>query len=611
MQSILLRAPIPQKSNDASIAKFTHPPPYVPGSYAFHPPPATLPYLPSLAWFCLTKLALYPNQVNAIGAVRLNYHPPVSDESYDILRALIPSFSPPEFDWANVDPRLWATLVQIYDNLPPAFQCYSIPLADEHLRLLQSVQSTSQFSLITILELPGCRELLDTTIFNLKHLHSLCALDASSTSLSTYALKVLSETVSWSDDQTRKGPWGLRILRLRNCQNIDNISPYLASFQLLSILDLRGTKCRSENFLPTFHPAQPTEHSLYHPTPLRLSVALLSSLDGLLFSSENVFILHINTLHHPAPAERPTTKATRIEDVCVTLSAGSSEFFVGSSKEAAPQPRKRPGRFAQERKPAVEACNCAECVPGGLSLRRPHHMRDYALHNHIADQELSAHAAKQDAVSFYHSRHAPARARGPPRGYTYPDEAPMSPSTKDALLMLYRPPPPWAALEVVTPDVPLAKLSSLAGVVTALSNRKRAEMAEYSEQQLNEKRRRIQKTGGEAAQPETPAPETAPLARNPFRRKVSQTKPAPSLASRAMDTISSITPPPLPVGAQLTQRALGQPTTLPSLSNQKRSGVRGADPGIRDREPAATAKGKQISSGAFDWDGWGKKQVGN
>jgi hypothetical protein len=129
--------------------------------------------------------------------------------------------------------------VQIYDNLPENCQCYPIPLADEHLRLLQLVQPSPHFSLVTILELPGCRELLDSTIVSLKHLHSLCAFDASATSLSEYGIKILSETVSWSheDGQTRKGPWGLRILRLRNCRNIDSkMFPHLSQFSLLSVL---------------------------------------------------------------------------------------------------------------------------------------------------------------------------------------------------------------------------------------------------------------------------------------------------------------------------------------------------------------------------------------
>lgn len=115
LMSILLLGPVPElKSNDASISKYKHPPPYLPGPYTLNTPPETLPYLPSLPWFCITKLARFPEQVSTIGQYRLRYQPPASAESYDILLALVPSLSRPEFDWADVDPRLWATIVQVY-----------------------------------------------------------------------------------------------------------------------------------------------------------------------------------------------------------------------------------------------------------------------------------------------------------------------------------------------------------------------------------------------------------------------------------------------------------------------------------------------------------------
>ncbi|KAJ7109367.1 hypothetical protein C8R44DRAFT_802332 [Mycena epipterygia] len=621
--SILLLAPVPElKSNDASISKYKHPPPYTPGPYHSNAPPDTLPYLPSLPWFCLTKLARFPDQVSAIAQYRLRYQPPPSAESYDILLALIPSLSRPEFDWADVDPRLWATIVQVYDNLPAVFQCYQIPLADEHLRLLQDVQSTPQFSLVTILELPGCPELLDTTIFNLKHLHSLCALDASATSLSQYAIKALSGTVLWGDDdKVRKGPWALRILRLRNCRNIDNkIFPHLSPFQLLSILDLRGTRCHPDAFFPTFNPAPHTEHNIYHPTPLRLSIALLSSTRGL-FSSPNVFALHVNALYHPATAKRPETEGKPVDRV--TFSTGSSQFFVGSSEEVL-KARTRPGRLVREQNPQLLGnCPCAGCVTGtSICVSRrgsvPIRFPDYTLHNDIADQEISAHATKQDILSFYRSESAPSAPRNPSRTYRYPSESPLPPSAKDALLMLYRPPPPWAALQATTPNIQLAKHLDVPAVVTGLSKRKKAEMEQLNEkyaEQFHEKRRRIQ----ELDVPAPSAPETAPLSRNPFRRKFSQQGPLPgasSSSSKPLKPISSIPAPPLTTGAQLktmkkdTLATDFQPT-LPSLMNKQRSITPSVcnskrDSALHDSGKLIPAKGERKSA-AFDWGKWGKK----
>ncbi|KAJ7940648.1 hypothetical protein B0H13DRAFT_2260784, partial [Mycena leptocephala] len=602
---ILLLTPTPERSNDASVAKFTHSPPYIPGPYTRTPPASTLPYVPSLAWFCLRKLAQLeagPDQISAIVDVRLHYQPPASKATYDLLHALIPSLSLPEFDWASVDPRLWITIVQIYDNLPLLFQSYQIPLADKHLPLLQRVKSTTDFSLVTILELPGCRELSDTTIVNLKHLHTLIALDATATDLSAYGLKVLSGTVLRSDeDQTRRGPWGLRILRLRNCRRIDDkLFSHLSPFLLLSILDLRGTQCHSNNFFPTFQPAPPTEYPLYHPTPLRLSVDLLCSTCGL-FSSPNVFAIYINTLHHPVTAFRPVAQETHLEDVCVTFNPGSNEFVVGSSTEAA-KPQKRVGRFPRETKPKIEDCHCPECSEGESHRAGPRHrpiptqISDLSLHNRVAEQEISAHAAMEDTMSFYRSANV-ARSRNSFRGYSYPSEAPLPPSVKDEQLMLYRPPPPWVTLEATAPDVQVSKPTGPPAVVTGLSKRKKAEMAEYAEQ-LNEKRRKIQRDA--ATRPTVCVPETVSLSRNPFRRKVDKQD---SLSSEAASSVS------MPLdrskdGVGTEMEKVASPTVMNQSCASASSLCERKDPGTHDREKLAP---KVQRKPAFDWDRWGKK----
>ncbi|KAJ7219263.1 hypothetical protein GGX14DRAFT_591083 [Mycena pura] len=513
---IVLSAPKPATSNDASVAKYIHPPPYIPGPYthAEANAPRTLPFLPSLSWFCLTKLAhVASDQASSIGDIRLNYRPPVSDVAYDLLRALIPSLGQPEFDWAVVDPRLWVTIVQIYDNLPSAFRCYPIPLADEHLPLLQSVPSTPHFSLITILELPACPDLSDTTVVNVKYLHGLCALDASATLLSSYGVKVFSGTVLWSaEHQTRRGPWGLRILRLRNCKDIDdNMLSHLTAFRLLSILDIRGTRCHSKVFSPSFEPAPQSEHPLYHPTPLRLSVKLLRPASGL-FSSPNVFTLHINTLYHSATSKPSNVQEARTEDVCVTFTARSSNCIVTSSTDVL----KGRGRLL-----GPEYFRFRERVKGeshSRGLHRHQSRTSIALQestDRVAEEELSALVAKQDIASFYGAgRNIPQRNSF--SGYSYPPEAPLPPSAEDSLLMLYRPPPLWAVLEAAVPDIqPLQPPKS--AEVAKISKRKMAEMTEFMDQ-FNEKRRKIQQDVAE--KPAACAPESVSLSRNPFRRKV-------------------------------------------------------------------------------------------
>lgn len=131
-------------------------------------------------------------------------------------------------DPANVDPRLWAVLIQIYDTLPPFLASHSLSLADTHLPLLQSIPSTASFSLITLLDLPACPHLKDNTILELRFINTLTAFDAAQSSLSSYAIKTLASF---------KGSWQLRILSLRNCRHITNDAfPHFIKFPLLSVL---------------------------------------------------------------------------------------------------------------------------------------------------------------------------------------------------------------------------------------------------------------------------------------------------------------------------------------------------------------------------------------
>ncbi|EIW60388.1 uncharacterized protein TRAVEDRAFT_165144 [Trametes versicolor FP-101664 SS1] len=214
-----------------------------------HPPDVRLRYVPPLAYFCIKALAEYPDEMHALGVARLRYEAPWSRSHFDILSALIPSYRPfdeaesdEDFDLSPVDPRLWAVIVQVYEGLPDDFRHYTIPLSDAYLPLLQTIPSTKHFSLITALSLGRCKVLTDDTIIQLCQLHTLAALDASATAVGTWGISRLSKSLNWSEaDAThpaqRRGPWGLRILYLRDCINVDNkILPLLAHFPLLSVV---------------------------------------------------------------------------------------------------------------------------------------------------------------------------------------------------------------------------------------------------------------------------------------------------------------------------------------------------------------------------------------
>jgi len=206
-----------------TIHKRVLPPPPNPGSYFLQPPSSSL--VPSLSSLCLQILAHFPDQVHQL-PLRLHYRSELGLSSS--LRLL--------------DPRLWSTIVQIYDGLPECLRSYNIPLSDIHLPLLQRIPSTHRFSLLTILDLPACPDLTDRSISALKFLHSLVAFDASATALSSYAINVLARTLVYTEyDTSRRGPWSLRILRLTNCRNVNNtVYSHLHLFPLLSVV---GPSC--------------------------------------------------------------------------------------------------------------------------------------------------------------------------------------------------------------------------------------------------------------------------------------------------------------------------------------------------------------------------------
>ncbi|KAI8998671.1 hypothetical protein BD414DRAFT_533505 [Trametes punicea] len=277
-----------------------------------HGPEVRLRYVPPLSYFCVKAIAEYPDELHALGAARLRYQAPWSRDQFDILSALIPTYRPfsgneGSFDLRLVDPRLWAVLVQIYEDLPDVFRQYTLPLSDAHLPLLQTIPSTKHFSLITILSLRECRMLTDDNVVELRHLPTLAAFDASVTALGTWGVQRLAKSLAWSEADEmhpveRRGPWGLRIMYLRDCINIDDkVLYWLTRFPLLSVVDLRGTVCKPWRHcnLP-FKPCSDTR--LYHPTELKKALDHLASRaearKTLLFSHPSPYILNVDSLHH-------------------------------------------------------------------------------------------------------------------------------------------------------------------------------------------------------------------------------------------------------------------------------------------------------------------------
>lgn len=183
--------------------------------------------VPSLVSCCLNLLVSFADEIELPAPLRLRPHDTLLDD-------LVP-------DPAELDPRLWAVLVQVYDALPPYFQTLTLPLASPHVPLLQNLAPTPNFSLITVLNLSACPDLTDESILLFKSLHTLVGLDASCTTLTSHAIYTLGAILqpNYGTDAVRhhRGPWELRALSLRNCKQIDNdVFPNLNKFPLLAVV---------------------------------------------------------------------------------------------------------------------------------------------------------------------------------------------------------------------------------------------------------------------------------------------------------------------------------------------------------------------------------------
>ncbi|KAI0318937.1 hypothetical protein OF83DRAFT_878908 [Amylostereum chailletii] len=367
---------------------FFRPPPYQQSAASTSTP---LPYVPSLAYFCIKAVVESPEDVHFFGSPRISYEKHTHG-TYDILRALMPqAYNPHDKDPSHirldqVDPRLWASVIQVFRDLPPHLRAYTIALADSHLCLLQYIPASPDFTLLTVLHLSGVSHLNDNTVFKLKHLHALSALDASDTALTAYGIRRLSETLGWaerSDDAVsrRRGPWELRILLLRSCRKITNkIFEVLDRFPLLSVVDLRDTNCNLQklSYKSAFEP------SLDEALPgmsLTQMVSILGRQSGF-FSSANQYVLHVDRLHYGDFAvglDKTTFSSSRLtppvaaEDSFVvfdktsraTVASGVSKSSERSNRtaEEAPRHMEPPSFEIPDGYSSCNGCGSSHCHP--------------------------------------------------------------------------------------------------------------------------------------------------------------------------------------------------------------------------------------------------------
>ena len=299
---------------------------------------------PSLVALCLRILARYPDQIHAL-AVRLRLRPAAAAA---LLDDLVP-------DPAAPDPLIWAVLTQLYAPLPKFLAACALPLYHTHLPLLQSIPPSHLFSLVTLLDLSSTQHLTDQTIHQLKFLHLLTALDASTNPISSYGIKSLAATMQLNDDEdsTRRhrGPYELRILALKNCKAVDNnVYPELDKFPLLSVVDLRGTKC-TRYVATKFKPCATDE--LYAPYPLRISLAALQDMQSDLAASPEPYIITIDTLYPPEAKPTELGRIGQQDSFVVIPSNNANRIKVGNTHVIERERAEREEELKHERNKAA------------------------------------------------------------------------------------------------------------------------------------------------------------------------------------------------------------------------------------------------------------------
>lgn len=194
-------------------------------------------FVPPLSFFCIHALARFPDHLHHFHHRRVPASPALLDA--------LPH---------TPDPRLWATLVQLVHPLPPHLHDHDLTLSHPDLPLLQKIPDSPDFSLVTLVSLPNCVHLRDDNIAHLRTLHRLLALDLRGCSISSYALTPLARGLALSLNKD-SGTWGLRLLSLHGCPDIDNnVLPVLHKFPLLSAVGLSLSTLLLSQPAPTVHP---------------------------------------------------------------------------------------------------------------------------------------------------------------------------------------------------------------------------------------------------------------------------------------------------------------------------------------------------------------------
>ena len=562
------------------------------GDYAY---PDTFHYVPSLQYLCIRALLTYPDQLESFHSRRIALKSSKDSRSFDLLKALCPSHGHEDvLNLSTVDPRLWATIFQIFEpsSIPEWPTTYRLPLSDQHMKLLQQIPSTPDFSLVTVLELSACRELTDDTIFSLKYLHSLVALDASETSLSSQGIWQLCRLPQWSADEppSMRGPWGLTMLRLRSCDAVDDkVYESLERILLLSVVgapvhapsfvkilnnncaaDLTNTRCHSNKIPTGFHLRGAEE--LFYPTRICESLSTLQSQHYGLFSSSSTYTLHIDQLTH-SDRITPLTKLSADNN----FGQGKKSF----SSEAA--------EFTRSRASAGSHSSSTEDSPRGspyldITEEEFHSTAEdlFAADEHAFSIKLfyrSNHGASVHKPSVARHSHYSAGTRRIPSNESSPD------------LRLYRDPPGWRKLQTCKP--PSSAMPSTRLVDTPAQLDRKSSLSKLRVQSLHREIVHARTRVEEKKHPSAPIPNTTPIAstsKNPFRSSSTSSSCSSKKLSSTSQHLKPITALKVPELSE-AQRVVTKPPKKRSRTELEIS-----------KKQSSSAR----SSSNFDWQKWAK-----
>lgn len=115
-------------------------------------------------------------------------------------------------------------------------------------------------------------------------------------------------------------------------------------------VDLRGTRCRPDSSIP-FKSCD--IEAFYHPSSLETAISALYDMQSKLFSSDNPFILHIDTLYH-RPSKPLSVNVVAPQDAFVVIpSSNKSQIKVGNVSMLEKQIKAEEDAVAHERNKAA------------------------------------------------------------------------------------------------------------------------------------------------------------------------------------------------------------------------------------------------------------------